>query len=612
MRRSNVSLLPGFLITLLGLFCISALPGYLLAPVSALGNEDTFEFTNDEAEDAYDLHIEWSRAVTVKAVSPFKKTSGSGSNNTVHTKGVVKQGNTAAVTVTWDGTDPSIKKWWWSKLDGSRLGNEKTGNPSTAQIQSREGLYVTTFATGLGKIRINLPDDMAAGDTISGTVIAEPKGPSDDERSRNRASLEGLVIEIGNQKISTKQPSFSWVVPRTGVSPHYLLRLVEVTGGTISAPLPIQSAPSPRPPGTHSGFTIPTIGQAGRPIEIRGPFDGNAANTTVRFGPAGSRIQDFEKNTEKVSGGFGLLRPLAESPRQLIVESPTNVTGAVEIMVQEGGVTTTAPYRNVGVQLNAPKTTLLRGESTTLKVEVSGLEGIKSDVPLHLDTQGVIRMDGGNVQNVTIHPADIQSGGRYTTTRAITGQQTGAFTCTATVVVRRFDVCLQDERNPTRVILWNSLTGDYLFSQSSGSLGGSTSPGNISTKSCVITLEHRTTDRRVQATVDVCHQTGSAMIQVGPNKNTFNITNRNTSDNVCPAAGPQLQAGIGLSREVESRDELLAELSDLRERKKYDCDHGREYQQAFADRIAVIKRVLRSFHGQRILNDPIDENCPPK
>lgn len=506
MRQSSVRLVPGFLL-LLGLFCVSAPPGYLFATTGAAGNEDTFEFTNDEAEDAYDLHIEWSRAVNIKESSPFKKTSGSGSNNTAHTKGLVKQTKTASVTVTWDGTDPSINKWWWSKKDGSRLGKEKSGNPATALSQSREGLYVKTFATPEGRITVYLPDDMAAGDTISGTVVAEPKGATDDERSKNGATLEGYVIEIANVKVTPKQPSFTWVVPLTQPPQRYMLRLVEVSGHTAgSSPLPLKPVSSGVPASTHSGFTVPQLGQAGRPIEIIGPFDGNAANTTLGFGPARSTVQDFEKNTENVSGGFGLVRPLAESPRKVVFESPANVTGPIELRIKDGGVETIAPYRNVGVKLNAPKTNLLRGEHTTLEVEVNGLDGLKSDVPLQLDTRGVIQMDGGNVQKVTIHPGDIQPGGRYTTTRGITGQRAGTFTCTATII-----------------------------------------------------------------------------------------------------------AGLpGLSRDVKSKDELLEELNDLRERKKYDCDHGRKYQQAFAERIAVIKRVLRSFHNQKILNDPIDENCPPK
>ena len=35
--------------------------------------------------------------------------------------------------------------------------------------RSADGLYITTFTTPQGVIKVNLPDDMAAGDTISGS-----------------------------------------------------------------------------------------------------------------------------------------------------------------------------------------------------------------------------------------------------------------------------------------------------------------------------------------------------------------------------------------------------------------------------------------------------------
>src|SRR5947207_6115089 len=51
------------------------------------------------------------------------------------------------------------------------------------QVESRSanGLNISTFTTPQGVIKVNLPDDMAAGDTISGTVTEEPNGKNDAE-----------------------------------------------------------------------------------------------------------------------------------------------------------------------------------------------------------------------------------------------------------------------------------------------------------------------------------------------------------------------------------------------------------------------------------------------
>ena len=238
-------------------------------------------------------------------------------------------------------------------------------------------------------------------------------------------------------------------------------------------------------------------------------------------------------------------------------------------MIKEGDVKTLAPYRNVGVRLSAPKTNLLKGERTTLTVEVSGLEGIKEDVPLQLDSKGVITMDGGNFQNLRIKPPEITPAGIYTTDRMITGVQAGGFTVTATVIVRPFDVCLQDDSTPQRALLWNTFTGDYIFTNigpyttpplptiNTGNIppkppagtvqpGGTTQTGINLTgigkpvmKGCIITLSHNAPDRRVFARLDACTKTGDASVQTKSPEANFSITDKNTADNTVPSPPPK-------------------------------------------------------------------------
>jgi hypothetical protein len=44
-----------------------------------------------------------------------------------------------------------------------------------ARTDTAFGLTTTTFDTLEGTVSVNLPDDVAAGDTVSGTVTTEPK-----------------------------------------------------------------------------------------------------------------------------------------------------------------------------------------------------------------------------------------------------------------------------------------------------------------------------------------------------------------------------------------------------------------------------------------------------
>src|SRR6266852_1166172 len=170
--------------------------------------ENTFDFTNNETDDAYDLHIKWSHAVTVKEASPFKKIDGSGTSSTDLSNGVVKKGGgKASVKVSWDGSEPKVKEWWWTKQDGSRLGEIKKGNPTTASVPLtpssiiRDGLRVVTFDTLAGRVIVNLPDDMRAGDAISGTVIADPKGQTEDERTSNEKILNSLFVNFAGSRV---------------------------------------------------------------------------------------------------------------------------------------------------------------------------------------------------------------------------------------------------------------------------------------------------------------------------------------------------------------------------------------------------------------------------
>lgn len=467
------------------------------------------------------------------------------------------------------------------------IGHKQTTlSPQTQQIvqastKTGGGLQVTTFNTANGQVIVNLPDDIAAGDMISGTVIAEPQGNSEADRARNRAELNGYVIELrpapgksGGDNIqpiqvrllldATKQASVPFRISLPDTREHQDLQVNlppnNSVGGESRAVIApgsndLRNGPTVRvslvnsdgkqiaqttiPTGIISGtpdayfptsFNIPPLGQTGRPLVITGPFDGDSSNTTLTASALRSRVQDFEKNTENVSGGFGLL---AESRHKAVFLSPENVTGPIEITLKEGNTQTTGSYRNVGVNLTAPKTSLLKGESTELHIQVNGLDGLKEPVPLTLESHGVITMQGGTYQPLTIQPSQVGADGSYSTTRAITGLQAGAWGATATVVTGRFNACFESD-NPVapRLVRLNTFTGDYMFSAPGGSAasqtggGPTTGKGTVVMKGCVFTLTHNAADRRVRATIDQCKKSGSASLDTLPSGLKFTITDQ--------------------------------------------------------------------------------------
>ena len=313
-------------------------------------------------------------------------------------------------------------------------------SPAAAQpleapsLRSTGGVHQATFPTVHGKVRVYLPADMNPGDVISGTVIAEPAGADDQERARNAETLTGYVVAINGQPIAPAaeagQEGFRFLASAPGVARPFSGQVPQppwtLSGGTAedgvglsSLALPAGSG-APSDPAEAGGFGLPAVAQQGAPVRITGAFDGNAANTRAVIGAGVPAVV------------------LAESPRGLVFESPRDVAGPVQAVVQEGGAQMTGVYRNVGVRLTVPKTELLNGEQTTLTVEVEGLAGLTPDgPPVQLSlanlTPTVVHLEGGDQATQRVEASQVGADGRYVTTRTITGRQAGTFSVSATV-----------------------------------------------------------------------------------------------------------------------------------------------------------------------------------
>jgi len=120
---------------------------------------------------------------------------------------------------------------------------------------------------------------------------------------------------------------------------------------------------------------------------------------------------------------------LAESPRKAVAKSPRDVVGPTIIELREGGVVTSGRMNNVKVRLSAQKTILLKDESTSLGVEVLGLEGIEAPVYLTLrnNSPEVVSMSGGDMQTIEITTEGASSSGMFSFDVPLTGIRPGDF-----------------------------------------------------------------------------------------------------------------------------------------------------------------------------------------
>jgi hypothetical protein len=116
-------------------------------------------------------------------------------------------------------------------------------------------------------------------------------------------------------------------------------------------------------------------------------------------------------------------------------------------------------------------------------------------------------------------------------------------TCTATdasgntsscsFTVTTFDTALQDDSNPSTILLWNSLSGQYRFCCSGTTYSG---VGTSLVKGCIFTLTDNPADRRVLGRVDKSVHSGTASIQTPPGAIRCTISDRNTLNDVNPTS----------------------------------------------------------------------------
>jgi hypothetical protein len=283
--------------------------------------------------------------------------------------------------------------------------------PTTANHISECGLHIIEFETPYGKIYVNLPDDMAMGDIISGTLSAEPAGKKEKDRDKNMDLLKGYIIDINNQKTAVAEEWGTWTIPDTDELSIILRDQQGNVAAKTEVPV-IDEAPSLQ----SEEFTCPIYAQAGRPFIFGGKFNGDFSDTQVRMN---------EKEVDK----------LAESSRQAVVLSPMDQIGTTTVDLDEGDSNAEFECRNILVEPSIGKSKLKKGETTELVVIIRGLEGLENDIPLQIEnkTPNLVKMDESGL--ISIQPNDVEEGGIYTFKTLVTGIMPGNFHIQASIVL---------------------------------------------------------------------------------------------------------------------------------------------------------------------------------
>jgi len=309
---------------------------------------------------------------------------------------------------------PYKPKWDW-KIEPKYNWKPLTRAGYKFETSTSPGVNSETITTPHGKLMVNVPDELYAGDTFTGTVVTEPAGKTEAERARNQAQLSGIVLDIGQQKTSVAEKIFTRTIPANLTREAQSLNVMVKGETVVNAPVPISGAAPPPPPAT---VQLPTCGQMGRNIVVRDHCDGIIAPT------------------DSCSIGGTQLPPLAESPRMRVLENTCNTPGPTQISYTEQGKQSSSAFQNFGVELSAGNLSLRTGQQTMLEVTAKGLKGIDRNATLDIANQSpsIVNMEGGNAQHLVIHPAEVAADGTYKIERKLTGIQQGAFEITATLM----------------------------------------------------------------------------------------------------------------------------------------------------------------------------------
>lgn len=293
-------------------------------------------------------------------------------------------------------------------LVGTSLAVQAAG--VSGSLESTDTIHVAIFPLDAGTIYVNVPDDLRPGETGSATVNPMPAGAGADQ-TKNREELKGYSVVLAGQPARASEAVRPFKLPAGAKTLSIVL--LDPGGRRLSeVHAPLGSAS----PGI-AGYEVPAHGQSGAPVRIAGPFDGDLSNSSVQID---GRTAD----------------PMAESPRQLVVRGPREGVSEAPIEVRDRGTqVTTGTYRNVGVSLSAGATTLRSGETTTLTITVTGVEGLRESLPVRLTNHSstVVRMEGGEEQTLCVRPDDVSVTGTWRANRGLTGVKLGGFSITTKV-----------------------------------------------------------------------------------------------------------------------------------------------------------------------------------
>lgn len=306
---------------------------------------------------------------------------------------------------------------------------------SSGQVEftssKQTGLQIYTAKTVNGTVQVNLPDKLYPGETISGTVISEPKtSPKARKEKLSKALFFAQTLTILGIPLKLDEQSFRLTVPDKPDEAGAFVRLIS-ENGTVSQ-TGINTMEGVRASAGMEGPLFPGYLRAGEYQNIPGNFDGVSSNTGIMLG-------EFE------------IPVVAESPGEIVTMVPENMSGRHELTIKEGDKTYSTEIGVVDLNIATNATNLRRGEHSVIHVNVTGLDDVGDPVTVFIEnhTPMNISIAGGNYQEWIIDPSETGFDGIYHRDIDVTAISSGDFSVSAQIAEPfPADIMSPDEDGP--------------------------------------------------------------------------------------------------------------------------------------------------------------------
>jgi hypothetical protein len=326
------------------------------------------------------------------------------------------------------------------------VASNASSQTGVADVNSAAGLHEVLFRVPQGGVGIWVAGDAAPGDQISGVVRTQAIGASPVDQERNQNDLNGFLVEWQGQKATpVSDHQYKATIPATLRTGRVTVTLRSRDGKAIAeGVVPIDGVPAPavpRPAGPPR-FELPTESRMGGAAVIRGPFDGLLAEKTVRIGTATASV-------------------IAVSPRRIVFQAPLDVVGEASLQLSSGANTAQGTIRVFRIDMSLTKQALQHGEKATLLARVSGLQNLAAPVTMTIKNASpdVVTLDSGNLQSLTIAPANVSADGSVTVSRTLTGGMPGALRIQVFVSGRPFALFDVARATAATLATWETATG---------------------------------------------------------------------------------------------------------------------------------------------------------